>query len=61
MSRPSFSDLDAQNLVALAQNAPLRNLKEAEQVSQMLQRFKEWYDSVAYQEVPPAPPVADRA
>lgn len=46
MSEVEFSTQDAQNLVALAENAPLRNLKEAEQVSKLLTRFVAWHAKV---------------
>lgn len=47
-SKPAlnFSPQDANTLIALAQNAPLQNLRQAEQVSQLLQRFGAWYASV---------------
>lgn len=46
MPTPTFSTQDAQNLIAVAQNAPLRNLKEAEMVSQLIQRFAAWHEHV---------------
>lgn len=47
MPSPSFTPQDAQNLIAIAQNAPLQNLKAAEQVSALLQRFATWYEFVS--------------
>jgi hypothetical protein len=43
---PTFTDLDVQNLIAVAQAAPLRNMKEAESVSLLLQRFRSWHEHV---------------
>lgn len=54
MPAPEFSQLDAKNIVALAQNAPLRNLHEAQEVSKMLERFTAWYDSVTTPSAAPA-------
>lgn len=43
---PKFDANDAQVLVQLAQNAPLRNLREAQGVSELLQRFTAWFNDV---------------
>lgn len=55
MSEVEFSNQDAQNIVALAENAPLRNLKEAEQVSKLLARFVAWHGKVTAAPEPPKP------
>lgn len=47
MPTTTFSDQDAQFLIAHAQTAPLANLKHAEQVSQLLQRFATWHAHVS--------------
>lgn len=44
--QPKFDKQDAQNVIVLAQNAPLRNLKEASEVSDLLQRFAAWFEFV---------------
>jgi hypothetical protein len=51
MSNPQFSKQDAEMLVAHAQTAPLANLRHAEQVSQLLQRFAAWYEHNAKEPV----------
>jgi hypothetical protein len=45
--QPKFDTQDAKNLIALAQNAPLRNLQEASQVSDLLQRFSAWFEAAS--------------
>lgn len=52
MLAPEFTPQDAQFLIATAQSAPLQNMKHAEAVSQLLQRFQAWY---AFQVSPPGP------
>lgn len=37
-----FTAQDAQNIVLLAQNSPLKNLQEAKNVSELLARFAQW-------------------
>lgn len=69
MTTPTFTEVDAQNLIQAAQNSPLRNLKEAEYLSGLLQRFAAWHAHVTKAEVPkplrkarqesPASPPAD--
>lgn len=49
---PTFTPQDAQSLVALASNAPLRNLAEAGQVSALLQRFLMWHQFVTQPAAP---------
>lgn len=51
MPTPDFTSQDAQNLIAHAQTAPLVNLKHAEQVSNLLQRFAAWHESVSKEPV----------
>lgn len=51
---PTFSPQDAEYLIVVAQRAPLSNMKEAEHLSQTLQRFKGWYEHVANAEAPKA-------
>jgi hypothetical protein len=55
MATPEFSQQDAQTLVLLAENAPLRNLKEAENVSKLLQRFSAWYEHISKPSATPNP------
>lgn len=50
--QPKFDKQDAQNVIALAQNAPLRNLKEASEVSDLLQRFAAWFEFVTVATTP---------
>lgn len=42
---PAFTKQDAENLIAIAQRAPLQNLAEAAAVSQTLERFRAWYEA----------------
>lgn len=69
MATPTFSQQDAEYLIVVSQRAPLANMKEAEHLSGLLQRFKAWYEHVANnegakkapgrkgrQEVPASPP-----
>lgn len=44
MSAEDFSREDAEAVIALAQQAPLQNMKHAEAVSDLLQRFTKFYD-----------------
>lgn len=41
-----FTKQDAENVIALIHRAPMQNLHEAAAVSQLLQRFKTWYEGV---------------
>lgn len=45
MSDVKFTPQDATNLIAIAQLAPLKNLGEAQNVSDLLQRFAAWANS----------------
>jgi hypothetical protein len=47
MPLPEFSPQDSQNLIALAQNAPLRNMREAEEVAKLIKRFADFYDAAS--------------
>jgi hypothetical protein len=55
----TFTQQDAQNLIAHAQTAPLANLKHAEAVSSLLQRFAKWYEDVSKREQPAGQPGGD--
>jgi len=47
-----FTKQDAEHLIQHAQTAPLANLRHAEQVSALLQRFAAWYE----EQTAPKPP-----
>jgi hypothetical protein len=46
MPIPTFSEQDARELVDHAQKAPLVNLHHGQHVTQLLQRFAEWFEHV---------------
>lgn len=53
-----FSKQDAAALIEHAQCAPLANLRHAEQISQLLQRFAQWHEQVTSPAAPTAAPKA---
>jgi hypothetical protein len=55
MSTPQFSPQDASNLIALAQAAPLQNMKMAAEVSALLDRFVKFHEYHSKPEETPAP------
>lgn len=50
MSIVKFSPQEAEALIQHAQTAPLANMKHAQVVSELLQHFKQWYESTAAEE-----------
>lgn len=58
MSTPVFTPQDAQNLIALAESAPLQNMQAAVQAQGILKRFAEWFNAgpvIVEQQKDPAP------
>lgn len=54
MATPTFSEQDAQDLIAHAQAAPLANLKHASYISDLLRRFAAWHEHVTKPAAKPA-------
>lgn len=56
MTENTFSEQDAQALIQTAQSAPLQNMKHAEMVSGLLQRFAAFYKAATAPVEPPGVP-----